>query len=771
MSLSKADTFHQPSSPSTEDDPVVSIAHLSKRSTTYTRSSFADWLFNERGAAADAIADFEQTFSGARGPRPAVRRRSAREFEDQLLSKAQHRASSPIDSGIGSSIGSPSIKNLSGTFDKTLDLASNKDSALGDSVAASVTSESLIQGWLTRCLLICRTGSDSHPTETNSIKAPRSTRAARSTDRSSLTIIHHNPFTKKNTEPSLGSFARRQIYRRLYAPLLQEARFEEFRPIVAGTRKNKNLKCLRDIEQALINQPVVSTVHPILTSRSNSSSKTLAVTPSQYRSFGELTTQLVIDTYQHISESEQRRSTDRAYENGYFLDLVQQVQQLAAHIGSSDTSVEDGTQPTPDDEVTLEGGLSENGNLAELVRWKNGEGISLRTGLPYVPMAGMKRSASSAAPGDAQLSARRKKGVEYPVLHLPCDRCGKEFNRACDLAKHIKTHDRPYKCPEPGCKYHDVGLPTEKELDRHRNDKHTGNPKLYACKYCEFKTKRESNCKQHMEKKHGWSYTRSKGKDKGVNLTPGPTPNTPALAYPSVEQSPVCQTTPWDAQSFTSSMQESPFQPAMNDFSFAQEYPNPLFPRRGIAINQANQLDLTTGLVDNEQLNLNTNLAGNPYDSAAYPTPASAVQQRFTPRTPAYSAITPSPMMVLDHNVASYGCNNGADLPTPESNQSHSRHPSFVQDMAPPVPMTMNNIDMAYNDFDLDMSNPMESGQLQEDFQLFTHGAGAFTHEGAENATLFQGLQTFDQHEYTPETFAMMDYTEFAEADPLFTDY
>lgn len=734
MSLPKADTFHQPSSPSTEDDPVVSIAHLSKRSTTYSRSSFANWLFNERGTAADAVADFEQSFSGARGPRPAARRRSAREFEDHLLSKAQHRASSPVDSGIGSSIGSPSIKNLSGSFGKALDLASNKDSALGDSVAASVTSESLIQ-------------------DTNSIKAPRPNRANRSSDRSSLTIIHHIP-CKKNTGPSLSSFARRQIYRRLFAPLLQEARFEVFRPIVASARKNKNLRCLRDIEQALINQPVAFTV-----------------TPSQYRSFGELTTQLVIDTYQHVSEAEQRRSTDRAYENGYFLDLVQQVQQLAAHIGSSDTSVEDGTQPTVDDEVTLEGGLSETGHLAELVRWKNGEGISLRTGLPYVPMAGMKRSASSAAPGDAQLSARRKKGVEYPVLHLPCDRCGKEFNRACDLAKHIKTHDRPYKCPEPGCKYHEVGLPTEKELDRHRNDKHTGDPKLYACKFCEFKTKRESNCKQHMEKKHGWNYTRSKGKDKGVNLTPGPTPNTPSLAYPSAEQSPMCQTTPWDAQSLTSSMQESPFQPAMNDFSFAQEYPNPLFPRRGIAINQANQFDFTTGFVDNEQLNLNTNLSGNGFDSAAYPTPASAVQHRFTPRTPAYSAITPSPMMMPDNNVPNYGCNNGVDLPTPESNPSHSRHTSFVQEMAPPAPMLMDNIDMTYNDFDLDMSNSMGTGQLQEDFQLFTHGAGAFTHEGAENATLFQGLQTFGEHEYTPDTFAMMDYTEFPEADPLFSDY
>ncbi|KAK5941232.1 hypothetical protein PMZ80_006509 [Knufia obscura] len=767
MSLSKADTFHQPSSPSSSDDPVVSIAHLSKRSTTYTRSSFASWLYNGRDAAVDVIADFEQTFSGARGSRPAVRRRSAREFEDQILDKAQHRASSPVDSGLGSSIGSPSEKNLSRTLDKALDLASNKDSALGESVAGSVTSESLIQGWLNRCLLICRTGIDSSSADAN--KAPRP-RPVRSSGPAPLTIIRYPILsTKKSTQPLLSSFARRQIYKRLFAPLLHESRFEEFRPIVAGTRKNKNLRCLRDIEQSLINQPVVSTTYPVLTARSNSSRKTLTVTPSQYRSFGELTIQLVVDTYQHLSESEQRRPTDRAYENGYFLDLVQQVQQLAAHIGSSDTSVEDGTQPTVDDEITLEGGLTETGNLAELVRWKNGEGISLRTGLPYVPMAGMKRSASSAACDDAQLSARRKKGVEYPQLHLPCplDGCGKVFSRACDLAKHEKTHSRPYKCPEPTCKFHVAGLPTEKELDRHRNDKHNDKPTLYGCQFCEFKTKRESNCKQHMEKKHNWVYTRSKGKDKGSNLTPRSTPQTPALGYPSVEQSPLTQTMGWDAQSMTSSMQESPFQQPMNDFNFAQEYPNPLFPRRGMStFNQSNQLDLSTNFGNNEQMNL-TNVAGNTFEPAAYPTPASVVQQRFTPRTPAYSAITPSPMMMADNNVANYGC-NGADLPTPESNQSYSRHASFAQDVAPPAPTGMDmNMDLALNNFDMTMD--MNDAMVPDDFQLFTHGTGAFTREGAGNATLFPDIQEFPENRFTPDDFAAMDYTGF-EADPLFDD-
>lgn len=723
MSLSKADTFHQPSSPSTADDPVVSVAHLSKRSTTYTRSSFASWLYSGREAAADVIADFEQTFSGARGPRPGARRRSAREFEDALLVKARQRASSPVDSGIGSSIGSPSEKSLSRTLDKALDLVSNKDSALGDSVTGSVRGgEILIQ-------------------ETDSTKRPKPSRSSGS-NTAPLTIIRYSiPSTKKATEPFLSNLARRQIYKRLFAPLLQDSRFEEFKPIVSGTRHNRSLRCLRDIEQSLINQPV-----------------TLVVTPAKYRSFGELTVQLVVDTYQHLSEAEQRRSTDQAYDNGYFLDLVQQVQQLAAHIGSSDTTIETGTEPTVDDEITLEGGLAGTGNLAELVRWKNGEGISLRTGLPYVPMAGLKRAASSSL--DAQLSARRKKGVEYPVLHLPCREpgCDKVFNRQCDLGKHEKTHTRPFKCPEEGCKFNTVGLPTEKELDRHMNDKHNSSPRLFKCQFCEFSTKRESNCKQHMEKKHNWLYQRSKGRDKAANLTPKSTPKTPAMAYPSAEQSPAAQQ--WETNSIAGSMYESPAGQTVN-FNYAEEYPAPLFARRGTAMAsfESNDQFNFNAPIGGEQLGLNTNMVGTGFDPHAYPTPASAVQQRFTPQTPAYSNITPSPMLMTDNNVPNYGFSN--DMPTPDSMPGHSRHVSNAHEMQAPQIDTDYTMGFDFNDISMEMP---------ADFQLITSNAGAFTHEAAAMATLFPGAgNMLVDNEYTPEQFgAAAEYTNDFEEDSLF---
>ena len=43
-------------------------------------------------------------------------------------------------------------------------------------------------------------------------------------------------------------------------------------------------------------------------------------------------------------------------------------------------------------------------------------------------------------------------------------------------------------------------------------DKHTGVPFMYKCEFqpCPYESKRESNCKQHMEKAHGQAYYRPK---------------------------------------------------------------------------------------------------------------------------------------------------------------------------------------------------------------------------------------------------------------------
>jgi hypothetical protein len=143
---------------------------------------------------------------------------------------------------------------------------------------------------------------------------------------------------------------------------------------------------------------------------------------------------------------------------------------------------------------------------------------------------------------DAIRSMARRRKSEKPgdVLHV-CRDCKKEFKRPCDLTKHEKTHSRPWKCPESKCKYHEHGWPTEKERDRHVNDKHSSAPRQFKClfKPCPYSSKRESNCKQHMEKAHGWEYVRSKSNgrkrpsDSNTSLTTPQTPATPLMGTPA----------------------------------------------------------------------------------------------------------------------------------------------------------------------------------------------------------------------------------------------
>jgi uncharacterized C2H2 Zn-finger protein len=152
------------------------------------------------------------------------------------------------------------------------------------------------------------------------------------------------------------------------------------------------------------------------------------------------------------------------------------------------------------------------------------------------------------ADDDVQRSMARRKKNEPPMdINKKCSHCDKVFKRPCDFTKHEKTHSRPWKCPIEDCKYHHVGWPTEKERDRHVNDRHSDNPPAYNCMFnpCTYTSKRESNLKQHMEKAHGWKYVRSKKNGKrgqtpsasegSPNQTTPPTPSmplTPAMSTP-----------------------------------------------------------------------------------------------------------------------------------------------------------------------------------------------------------------------------------------------
>ena len=186
--------------------------------------------------------------------------------------------------------------------------------------------------------------------------------------------------------------------------------------------------------------------------------------------------------------------------------------------------------------ISLEGGIGQTGRPAELVTTSNGRSVSLRTG-EEIDLDAQRATKAEPLEMDDEilLSARRRKAAAEKVVQR-CRECDKEFKRPCDLTKHEKTHTRPWKCNEPGCKYSQYGWPTEKERDRHVNDKHSVTPAMFKCQFhpCPYESKRESNCKQHMEKAHGWAYVRSKNNGKGGRKpkTSSKSPPTPQMPTP-----------------------------------------------------------------------------------------------------------------------------------------------------------------------------------------------------------------------------------------------
>ncbi|KIV85030.1 hypothetical protein PV11_00768 [Exophiala sideris] len=772
MSLSKGATFHCSSSPSTRDDPVLSIPHLTHRSPTFSQSLLTSWL-SEKEDVAQSIVDFEETFSGARGKRGAGRRRSLRDFEQQVLIR---RAALPSDEGLGSSISPASDKGLANKFERALDLLSSKDSGLGTSISDSVEKvvgnnseedglvKDLIQGWIARCVLMCEDVVNPPAAEADSSDlTPRRLR-----QRGSQTItptavtqsIAPQPSRTTLRHPPLKNSARNKLKEHILLPILRDDRFEDFHPFVStlGSKTNKNIRCLRDLEQSLIFKPL-----------------TFAISRHLFRLFGEFTIQLVVDTYQHLSESEQRRAADRPYDNGYFLDLVQQVNRLASELGPSSRAQQAGTADEDDemaysidDDVTLEGGLGETGNQAELVRWKNGKGISLRTGLPYVPAPGIKRQSSGELDEDvARSMARRKKGWVPDNVQMKCHDpdCDKTFTRKCDLAKHEKTHSRPFKCPEETCKYHDLGLPTEKERERHYNDKHSKSPHFYKCDFCEFRTKRESNCKQHQEKKHGWVYERAKGKDKAAagpsRMTPAQTPRTPSMYSPN---SAVSSRNFDDASSvadsvrgsFAGSVSATPLEPTLNSFETYQpapvSYSNPLFPRATPSMpynTVAEEFDFNAAPFQQPY----SYQPAQTYISPTNTTPISSHNMMGTPITPAYSNITAPSDYATDMDLT-MDCTNptiwNEGFPTPNSYlQPQSRNPS-ISEYSPMIAGPSTEVFQKASMMDQALGFP------QEDFSLFGgESSNAFSNPAAASATLFPG---------GPEVFATLDN------DPMFNE-
>lgn len=415
----------------------------------------------------------------------------------------------------------------------------------------------------------------------------------------------------------LSERAMNRITEHILKPLLDDRSLKDFRSIVLDCPRRiqeEQIVCLRDLEKTLIFMAPVSQLlkdasvwgvayHKLL--------KESAKTVELYRDFCLTSIRCIQATVEYLSDREQTRPHDRPYNNGYFIDLVEQIRQHAHQMQETRNRQAAGEELDEmdvdpygprsrlaindtlanciirTDEIKLMGGLATNGRPAELVRVKkNGKAISIATGQPvedYEEEAKgpirFKRSMSEQAEDEEEIMrsmARRKKNASPEELApKKCTHpgCSKEFKRPCDLTKHEKTHSRPWKCPIPTCKYHEYGWPTEKEMDRHVNDKHSTAPPMYECHFkpCPYKSKRESNCKQHMEKAHGWTYVRTKTNGQKKSSKAGssahPTPLIKSLPTPSSEQTDSVMTPPDESLFGRYNEHEFPTYPSDQEFN------------------------------------------------------------------------------------------------------------------------------------------------------------------------------------------------------------
>ncbi|KAL2352206.1 hypothetical protein BJ546DRAFT_988868 [Cryomyces antarcticus] len=514
MSLRKSSTFHTPSTASLESwDPIAHAAYMPKRSPTCPKA-LEDLLVGAgQRRVANLLANIDRTISGSTSsllPANILGDPEVLPLPSFMLQQTVLAEPDAMD-----------IDTFDADCKPTCEPENHhaSDSGLGSSISGSLPS----------------------------VAASSSSAVTRSYSGVGFSDAESGRF--------LSDHATEKIYEHIIRPILEEKSLQAFHPLLKDVPRRigqKHITSLRDLEKTLVFLAPVSQrvrvtdcplAYPFLYN-----AKEYPASSASYLNFCETSVRCIHATVDYLHESEQRRPSDRPYTSTYFLDLVEQIRQYAAILAATRERQAAGQEAnemdySPGEKISLRGGMSHNGKPAELVREKDGKVISIATGgvvdVTTSMPSSFKRPLADITDDHDEVSlrrsmARRRKSDRAADVFHTCRACQREFKRPCDLTKHEKTHSRPWKCSETNCKFHDLGWPTEKERDRHVNDKHSSAPPLYKCSFvpCTYQSKRESNCKQHMEKAHGWEYVRSKtnGRTKGSAAR---TPYTPLVATPA----------------------------------------------------------------------------------------------------------------------------------------------------------------------------------------------------------------------------------------------
>lgn len=354
FSLRKSATFHSPTSPpSQDDDPILNIPLLSRRSPTCPKALENAVAAGEKRVA-HLISVVDRSLSGledfSSGSQETLRADDlpvprfmidahVGELDRMDIDQPDHDACLPYrqrlaqkhhssDSGIGSTVTDSEDLSLGGhTGTKHIHFPGVTE------ITRAYTSEAQIK--------------------TESSEVLSTVREIRSGINGSNCS---NADFQSGAKHALSEYACRQIQKHIILPIVRENSLKDFHPLIAGIPYRvgrKEITCLRDLEKVLLWLAPVSgsSIHR---GRSLAHAfilgvKKWSVSRASFVKFCETSVQCIHTTVDYLNEPDQRRPTDRPYTNGYFLDLTEQVRQYAAMITASRARVAAGRRPAEDD--------------------------------------------------------------------------------------------------------------------------------------------------------------------------------------------------------------------------------------------------------------------------------------------------------------------------------------------------------------------------------------------------------------------------------------
>jgi len=340
LPLRKSATFHSPKSPPSDDDPILSIRLLSRRSPT-SHKDLEDAVAAGEQRIAQLLGSVDRSLSGLESfssdSQETLRQEETPVPRFMLGPYADESDRMDVDDSFDGLTAPPKLQER---FDHN---RHTSDSGLGSSISS--TEESLLgehAGMRYRPYPTSMTPTKAY------LKTARNLNDYNNTVPSAVAEIcsginGSNVQAHARTQHLLSKYACKQIQDHIIIPILKEKHLQPFHHLVKTIPyrvSRKDITCLRDLEKVILWLAPVSG-SSLVWERSLAHrlgfgvKKYCGLSGSSFLKFAETSIQCLHTAVEHLHESDRQRPSDRPYTNGYFLDLTEQVRQYAAMINHS----------------------------------------------------------------------------------------------------------------------------------------------------------------------------------------------------------------------------------------------------------------------------------------------------------------------------------------------------------------------------------------------------------------------------------------------------